>query len=301
MNLRSKVEASFEKNYKKFLLIPLAILIISIILLFIQYQRTGDFINRDISLKGGLSITINTNNDINLNDLESKISSKFPNSEVIARKLTDFSTGQVTGINIEVSGTEEDDIKPFLEEYFSIKLSEENYSIEEVGASLGSSFFKDLVRSLIFAFIFMAIVVFIIYRKFIPAITVILTALTDILATLAVVNLLGIKISTAGIAAFLLLIGYSIDSDMLLTTKIIRRKSSSAISEMYNAMKTGLTMTITTLAALTIGLIFTNSVVIRQIFSIALIGLIIDIVATYLGNGPVLLWYSKKNETKQNT
>ncbi|MBS3150007.1 hypothetical protein J4455_04960 [Candidatus Woesearchaeota archaeon] len=298
MNFRSKVEASFEKNYKKFIFIPLAILIISIILIFIQYQRTGDFLYKDISLKGGLSITINTNNDIDLNDLESKITSKFSSAEAIARKLTDFSTAQITGINIEASGVEEKDLKPFLEEYFALKLTNDNYSVEEVGASLGSSFFKDLIISLIFAFIFMAIVVFVIYRKFIPAITVILTALTDIIATLAVVNLLGIKISTAGIAAFLLLIGYSIDSDMLLTTKILRRKSSSAISEMYNAMKTGLMMTITTLVALALSLIFTNSIVIRQIFSIALIGLIIDIIATYLGNGPVLLWYAKKHETK---
>ena len=88
---------------------------------------------------------------------------------------------------------------------------------------------------------------------------------------------------------------------MLLTTKILRRKTNSAINEMYNAMKTGMTMTLITLVALTIGLIFTNSIVIKQIFTITIIGLLVDIVATYLGNAPVLLWYVKKNENKQNT
>ncbi|HLC73298.1 MAG TPA: hypothetical protein VJH20_01535 [Candidatus Nanoarchaeia archaeon] len=302
IDLRSKVENSFNKNYKKFILVPLVILILSIIIIAIHFAKTGDFINRDISLKGGLSITINTNKDINPISLETQILSKFSNSDAVVRKLSDFGTGQTTGINIEVSGVEEQDIKPFLEEFFSIKLTNENYSIEDIGASLGATFFKDLIKALVLAFIFMSIVVFAIYRKIIPSLTVILTALIDIIATIAVLDLFGIKLSTGSIAALLLLIGYSIDSDMLLTTKMIRNKTQTpVISAMYNAMKTGLTMTIAALGAFILGFIFTNSLVIKQILLITIIGLLIDVVATYLGNGPILLWYVKKNENKQNT
>lgn len=301
IDLRAKVQTTYEKNYKKFLIIPLALLLVSIIIILVQYSKTGEFIHRDISLKGGLSVTINLDKEINFEDLESSLKTNFVESDFVARKLTDFTTGQITGINIEISGISEPELKTFLEEKLSIKLTSENYSVEEVGAALGSSFFMDLVRSIIFAFLFMSIVVFAVYRKFIPAITVIFTAVTDIIATVAVVDLLGIKISTAGIAAFLLLIGYSIDSDMLLTTKMLRRKNSPAIYEMYNAIRTGLMMTVTTLAALILGLLFSNSIVIKQIFTITLIGLIIDIIATYLGNAPILLWYVKKNENKQNT
>src|SRR3989338_8716390 len=298
IDLRSKVENSFNKNYKKFILVPLVILILSIIIIAIHFAKTGDFINRDISLKGGLSITINTNKDINPISLETQILSKFSNSDAVVRKLSDFGTGQTTGINIEVSGVEEQDIKPFLEEFFSIKLTNENYSIEDIGASLGATFFKDLIKALVLAFIFMSIVVFAIYRKIIPSLTVILTALIDIIATIAVLDLFGIKLSTGSIAALLLLIGYSIDSDMLLTTKMIRNKTQTPV---ISAMKTGLTMTIAALGAFILGFIFTNSLVIKQILLITIIGLLIDVVATYLGNGPILLWYVKKNEHKQNT
>lgn len=301
-NFRTKVESSFNKNYKKFILIPLVVLILSIVIIIAHYAKTGDFINRDISLKGGLSITINTNKDFDINSLESQISSKFINSDVVARKLTDFSTGQTTGLNVEVSGVQEKDIKPFLEEFLDIKFINDNYSIEDVGSSLGASFFIDLVKSLALAFIFMSIVVFAIYRKLVPSLTVILTALTDIIATIAIIDLFGIKLSTASIAALLLLIGYSIDSDMLLTTKMIRDKTSTpVISKMYNAMKTGLTMTLAALAAFVLGFLFTNSLVIKQILLIAIIGLLIDVIATYLGNGPILLWYVKRNENKQNS
>ena len=298
IDLRAKVQSAYEKNYKKFLIIPVALLLISITVILIQYSKTGEFIHRDISLKGGLSVTINLAKDINFEDLESSLRTNFKDSDFVARKLTDFTTGQITGINIEISGTSEPELKKFLEEKLSVELTSENYSVEDVGAALGSSFFRDLIKSIIFAFLFMSIVVFAVYRKFIPALTVIFTAVTDIIATVAVVDLLGIKISTAGIAAFLLLIGYSIDSDMLLTTKMLRRKNSPAIYEMYNAIRTGLTMTVTTLAALILGLLFSNSIVIKQIFTITLIGLIIDIIATYLGNAPILLWYVKKNENK---
>src|SRR3989338_4289598 len=90
IDLRSKVENSFNKNYKKFILVPLVILILSIIIIAIHFAKTGDFINRDISLKCGLSITINTNKDINPISLETQILSKFSNSDAVVRKLSEF-------------------------------------------------------------------------------------------------------------------------------------------------------------------------------------------------------------------
>ena len=54
----------------------------------------------------------------------------------------------------------------------------------------------------------MSFVIFILFRTFIPSIAVIFAAFADIVMTLALVNYLGIKLSTAGIEAFLMLIGY---------------------------------------------------------------------------------------------
>src|SRR3989344_4288881 len=99
----------------------------------------------------------------------------------------------------------------------------------------------------------MSLVVFISFRSFIPSIAVISAALTDILAALAVVNLLGIKLSAAGIIAFLLVIGYSIDTDILLTTRMLKRHDSPLLERVKSSIITGLTMTFAAIAALVTG------------------------------------------------
>ena len=142
----------------------------------------------------------------------------------------------------------------------------------------------------------MGIVVLLYFRKVIPALIVILAVISDIIATLAVVNLLGIKISTAGIAAFLMLIGYSVDTDMLLSTRMLKRKDLSMRNRIFSALKTGLMMSITTMVAISIALIFTQSEVIRQIMTILLIGLIFDLIFTWFQNMGVLRIYMKKKE-----
>ncbi len=53
-------------------------------------------------------------------------------------------------------------------------------------------------------------------------------------------------------------------------------------------------MTVTTLVALSVGALFSTSFVLKQMFTIIVIALIIDIIATYLANAPILIWYCKK-------
>ena len=92
------------------------------------------------------------------------------------------------------------------------------------------------------------------------------------------------KMSTSGIVALLLLIGYSVDTDILLSTRVLKRKEGSVMDRVYSAMKTGLTMTVTTFIAVSVAMIFTQSIVIKQIMFILLIGLVVDIIMTYIQN-----------------
>ena len=150
----------------------------------------------------------------------------------------------------------------------------------------------------VIAFILMGIVVFIAFRIWVPSLAVILSAFSDIIITLAIVNLIGISISIAGLAAFLLVIGYSVDTDILMTTKVLkRREGGTTIERLFDSAKTGLTMSVTTFVALTVGYLVTSSVVLKEMFSIILIALIVDVVSTYLMNAGILMWYKKQNET----
>ena len=59
-------------------------------------------------------------------------------------------------------------------------------------------------------------------------------------------------------------------------------------------MQTGLTMTLTAMGVMLVGLIFSNSVIIKEMFTIIFIALIVDVFATYLTNAGILWIYCKK-------
>ena len=102
----------------------------------------------------------------------------------------------------------------------------------------------------------------------------------------------------AGIAAFLMLIGYSVDTDILLSMRVLKMKEGSVMDRVYSAMKTGLTMNITTLAAVAVTLSFILSLDIKQVMIIILIGLLVDIVNTWIQNAGLLRWHLEKKHKK---
>ena len=62
----NRFERFYNKNYKKFLLIPLILLILSLGYIFYFYNQNGDFIKKDVSLTGGTSITLFSENIQNI-------------------------------------------------------------------------------------------------------------------------------------------------------------------------------------------------------------------------------------------
>jgi preprotein translocase subunit SecF len=286
------IENLITTKYKKLLLIPLALLIISIIILGVQYSINGQIIDKDVSLAGGISVTLILD-DYNKENIQSLLEENFPESDVSIRELSHLGTGKQTGIIIEIAAVTSEELIPILEE----NLNYSEISIQEIGSSLGESFFKEMIGAIIFAFILMAITVLIIFRKLIPSLAVISSAILDLTVTLAVISVLEIKLSSAGIAAFLMVIGYSVDTDVMLATRLIKRKESGTLTERLRiAFKTGITMTLTTLVALLIGFFITNSLIIKQMFGIIIIALIVDLISTWIMNASMLVWYIKKNE-----
>jgi len=273
------------------MIIPLIIFILSFIIVGVTINKTGDFIEKDVSLKGGTSITIYTDKEYELEDFLSK---KF-NKEFIVRKITEFGTNQQKGIIVE-GEVKSKELKEALEGKLGFKLTDLNSSIEETAPSFGKSFYSQLLSAILIAFVLMAIVVFLVFRNLVPSLAVILSAIFDLVVTVAILNLIGVKISTAGIAALLLVLGYSIDTDLLLTTRLLKRKEGSLKERILGSIKTGLTMTVTTVVALTIGYFVSSSMVLKQMFLIIIIALLVDVISTWIMNTGILRWYlSRKN------
>jgi len=294
----NKLKKIYDKQYKKLLIIPFLILLLAIVQIGIQQATTGDFLNKGVSLKGGITLTIPTET-ADVITLEKKLLEDFPQHDISVRSLN--KAGSQVGVIIEadIDTENQQEVNSFLDDIeYSLNLKKGDYIIELIGSSLGKSFFREAFFALFLAFIFMGIVVFLYFRTFAPSAAVILAALSDIIVTLAIVNLIGIKLSTAGIAAFLMLIGYSVDTDILLSTKVLKRKEGTVMERIFGAMKTGLTMSVTTIIAVTVALIFTQSEVIKQIMTILLIGLLVDLINTWIQNVGILRLYIDRKHKK---
>jgi len=282
-----------DKYYKLLLLIPAIILIFSFVYMVVFYQTNGDFIYKDISLTGGTTITIYEK--IDLSKLESEISEKL--NDLSTREIYDLITGEQKAVILETK-TNAIQTKEVLENYLGYELTDENSSLEFTSSIFSENFYKQLLIAILIAFIFMAIVVFIIFRTVVPSVAVIISAFADILMTLVLVDILGLKMSLGGIIAFLMLIGYSVDTDILLTTRILKRSEGSVNERIFGAFKTGITMTLTSLLAFVVALIIVKSfsMVLAQIFTILVIGLGFDILNTWITNVSIIKWYAEKKK-----
>jgi preprotein translocase subunit SecF len=281
----------YDKQYKKLLLITIFLLLIAIGFLCFQYATTGEFVQKGVSLKGGITVTIPITQEIDMNKLQSDISSLLPAADIGVRSVTE--AGRLKAIIIEASDVEIEQLESAIKQS-GIELIEDKYTVESMGSALGQQFFKQTITAIIIAFIAMGIVVFITFRKTVPSLFVILAASSDMICTLAVVSLLGVKLSTAGVAAFLMLIGYSVDTDILLTTRVIRRKEGIVFQRIVGAMKTGMTMSMTSFLAAIVAYTFTTSDVIKQIMLIIIIGLAFDMLNTWIQNAGILRWHLER-------
>ncbi|PJE81427.1 hypothetical protein COU58_02410 [Candidatus Pacearchaeota archaeon CG10_big_fil_rev_8_21_14_0_10_32_42] len=286
-----------DKNYKLMLLIPLILIVGSLVYLGVNYSQTGELFKRDISLTGGTSITIYDEN-ISTTDLENALISELPDLSV--KRLYELGTNEQKAVVVETT-LEPESAKSILENYLGYELTEgENSDVAFTGSVLSESFYSQLLIAILIAFVFMAIVVFVIFRSIIPSAAVIFSAFANILMTLMFVDIIGMKLSTAGIVSFLMIIGYSIDTDILLTNRILKRREGSLNEKIFGAFKTGITMTLTSFFAILGALIFVQSfsIVLTQIFTILVIGLGFDIINTWITNVSVLKWYVERKERR---
>jgi len=299
-NTEQKVEHQhtknwYDKSYKLILFVPVALLLVSLIYLAIFYNQNGDLINRDVSLKGGTTVTLLGN--VDAVTLEAQLKEKIP--DISFRSLSEMGSGKQIALVIE-SSMQPEELKLEIENILGYKLDDKNSSIEFTGPALSANFYRQLIIALIISFALMSIVIFIMFKSFIPSIAVIFAAFSDIVMALALVDYLGVKLSAAGIAAFLMLVGYSVDTDILLTTRALKKAEGTLNQRIYGAFRTGIFMTTTALFAVLPAFFIVTGLPdsFRQIFLILAFGLGADIINTWMTNASIIKWYCDKKGIK---
>jgi len=284
--LLSKLKNYYIKEYRKLFYIPLGLFIFSIIAIAAMYFTTGDFIRRDVTLKGGISLTINAK--IDADSLQGFLAQRFPGSSINIRTLG--SRNQIKGIIIEASDIDQDNLISAVREQVEFT----DYSVETMGSSLGESFFQQMFIALLLAFFSMGLVFHFYFKNIYATSAALISALFDIVITAAIMDLIGVRLTAGGIAAYLMLIGYSIDTSILISTKLLREKSDNLYEGLFGAMSTGLTMSAAGIAATLISFLLTNNTTLRQIMLILIIGLFMDLITTWIGNVAFLRFYLDK-------
>jgi len=178
----------------------------------------------------------------------------------------------------------------------------EKYSFKEIGSSLSKFFFNKTQEILIYSFILSTIVVFAIFRSLVPSFAVIFAAIADIMITAGVMGALAIPLTLASIAGLLMLIGLSLDTDALLTVRVLKRKEGSPAERAFNALKTAFMMNFTTLVAFGVLAFVATLLQISTYYQIGVvvaIGAIADFVATWCFNAVVLLWHVERKHKNE--
>lgn len=283
-----KLGALYEKiGYKKLMTIPIIFLLLCMGFLFLRYQDTGEFFSKGVDLEGGAQLTIDMEHEVDASALEAHLKQIFGDVRV-------RTTIGVGGGNVLIRTEENVDKDKLLEEVRNYGIDTSSHSFEKIGAALGESFFVQSRTALIVAFIFMGFVVFFVFKNFVPSIAVIWCAFSDIICTIAVMQVLGMNFSLASFAGLLLVLGYSIDTDILLTTRVIKRREGSFMERSKGALKTGLTMTTTSLVAFIALYLMSGATALGEVASVLIIALLIDVPNTWLTNMGILRWWSER-------
>jgi preprotein translocase subunit SecF len=288
----------FIKSYlerftiKQMILIPLVVLIISLVILGLSFDTdTGSPVKLGVEFTGGTVVVVESTSSYEA--VQQEFITQFPDTPPIS--VRDAGGSHVMLQFGLMDKTQQMELIDYLQSNYK-----DNFSSKQMSAVYGEDLQHSAVKAVIFAFFGMAGIVFIIFRSIVPSAAVVLSAFSDIVIAASLMNLFGISLSLGTVAALLMLIGYSVDSDILLTTRLLKRRGDLD-EKLYAAMKTGLTMTITTIAAIAVlfltssfaGLVssFSRISIISDISVVLLFGLGVDLMNTWMLNSGILKWY----------
>lgn len=283
-----------ERDDKQLITIPLVVLALALLVSAVVFSSTGAPVKLGLEFEGGTMIAFETQESASV--LEQAYSDY---SLVDARKTGDRAILQF--------GPMDNEEQKALEKDVTSKYS--NVEIKQIGALYGKELQSQALKAIGISFIGMAIVVFLIFRTAVPSIAVVLSAISDIAIAVGFMNITGIDLSLGTVAALLMIIGYSVDSDILLTTRVLKRRGTPN-ENIGRAMHTGLTMTTTTLAALvvmyivsTFSYLVTSSVsqvnLLSDISIVLIFGLVADIMNTWLLNTGILRWHVDRSNPRR--
>jgi len=283
-----------EINYtdysnRQLVAVPLAVLVLALAIIGGWYLVTGAPANLGLEFTGGVELRIADDGEGNI---EERIETAFDREPDSIRSIP---ADDVVVVTFRAAEDDPDGLANELED----QADGAGFTLEALD-QVSPSFAADTAQTALFgiglAFLGMSVLVFALFRTFVPSVAVVASAFSDLIIPIAAMNLLGIQMTLGTVAALLMIIGYSVDSDILLNNSVLRR-TGDFYESVSRAMRTGVTMTLTSTVAMIVMAIVASIFgidLLRDIGIILAIGLAADMMNTYLMNVTLLRWYKFK-------
>jgi len=280
---RLEVEKVPYEDYtnRQLLLVPLVVLAVALLIILGAYLLTGSPVTLGLDFTGGTEMRLAAA-DMSGGEIETA----FEDAGIEIASVRSVGAGDSYLLT-----TQETDTQAL--EAVTDQIEVDVESIEARSAAFGSDTQQEALFGVVLAFVGMSVLVGLMFRTLVPSIAVVASAFSDIVIPIALMNVFSIELTLGAVAALLMIIGYSVDSDILLNNHILRRRGSFYESA-YRAMRTGVSMTLTSIAAMVTMFLVAWYLGIPLLDDIALIlvfGLTADLMNTYLLNMSLLRWY----------
>ena len=269
---------------KQLVMIPLVILFIAVSILVFWTALTGLPVDLGMAFVGGTEVRIDVGN---IENPETQIDTLFESEQDSISSVP--GTGEYI-VTFASGVTSPEEVENKLNENPDMTLSQ----ISQISPLLGGDSQKTALMGLGIAFALMSAFVFLLFRSIVPSLIVILSAVGNIAVATAAMNITGIALSMGTVGALLMLIGYGVDSDILMNTYVLREHKISFNESIHEAMRTGVTMSITSIAAMVVMTIVATLFRIELLADMGFVlavGLTADIIITYLLNVGILRYY----------
>jgi len=224
MSMLMKILSFIENNYKKFLMISMVIFVIFVVIILFNYFKYGYIINKSITISGGYVTLINNNYHITNPEIQNTLNQM---------NITDYVLYNTPNIIYIESGKQINEtlLINLLNQDYNIKLLPTDISIQQYSSLVGNLIFNQFLFFVILAMILAAFIIFIAFRASKITLNIISTILFDVIGLLSILSITKYPIGANGFIGMLMILGFAIDNNVVLSTNIVKEKENHLLKE----------------------------------------------------------------------
>ncbi|MCR4691953.1 MAG: protein translocase subunit SecD [Lachnospiraceae bacterium] len=235
----------FLAKKKIFFSISVIAILLGFVFMGVNKSQTGNPLNFSLEFMGGTSSTVEFNEDLSIEDIESKVVPEVEkitgDSNVQTQKVND--SNQVVIKTRTLTVDEREKFVSVMEEKFSVK--EESITAETISATVSNEMRRDAVLAVIIATFCMLVYIWFRFTDIRFAAAAVLALLHDVLVVLTFYAVSKTSVGNTFIACMLTIVGYSINSTIVIFDRIRENLKTRRGQELEEIVDSSITSTLT--------------------------------------------------------